>query len=233
MIDDEEEQRYEAARGAFSGLVGRSYSRERAWMALSAALVLAFICSEWRHSSQLASYRVEKSHGFVVVVDRETGERMNVQPVSAAEFRATDGMVRHRLVETIMCIRGLDGSPKLVASCWKKAAPLFAGELAVKKFEEFHRSRFPSTAAILRQQETETIEVEVVDGLKPDEQLPDRWWFRWKEIHRTRAIGSKDRVEMWSGTFDTQRVELSDDPASTGMRIEQWQWAKDLKQGDG
>lgn len=215
------------------GLLGRSYSRERVWMGLALGMVGVCVAVEWRHAGQMATLRAEKSQGFVVVLDGETGERLNVRPVSAAEFRATDAMVRHRLIETLQCVRGLDGSPKVVVGCWKKAAPLFAGELAVKKFDEFHRSRFPNASAILRQQEEETIDVVVVDALKPDAANQDRWWFRWKEIHRSRTMGNRDRTEWWSGTIDTDRVELTTDPNSTGLRILQWEWHKDVKQGDG
>lgn len=233
MVNDDEAQWYEAARAKMPGLLGRSYSRERVWMALALVMVGVCVATEWRHAGQMATLRAEKSQGFVVAIDSETGERLNVHPVSAAEFRATDGMVRYRLKETIECIRGLDASPKVVAGCWKKAASLFAGELAVKKFDEFHRSRFPNTAAILRQQAEETIEVVVVDAMKPDEAMPDRWYFRWKEIHRTRTMGNQNKTEWWSGQFDTQRVELTADPSSTGLKILQWQWQKDVKQGDG
>lgn len=223
--EEDEDERYGRARRVLPGLLGSSRRREQ-FLTVVTACALLFVGFMWlRTNSQLAAAKLEKSQGWVVVLDGK-GEAVQLPVASANDWRLADGMVVERLARTVRCMHGLDPVPQVVRKCWEEVAPLFYGADAVTRFEAFNKERFPKVDDILRQQQVETVSVDVQSWAKPETAAPNRYWMRWKRSRIPRGAGTAT-TEMWSGTFDIELVPITRDNVS-GMRIVRWEWHQDL-----
>lgn len=220
----DDESRYERARN--TALLGSSVPRERFLAALLVAALVYIGATAWQSTKTLAECKQEKQQGWVVVLDKQ-GEQVDVQAVSAAEWRLADGMVVERLARTVRCLRGLDANPKVVVDCWKEASPLFFGTEAVDKFEGFQKARVPNVDAVLQWQTREEVVVSIESYDKPDTSAPNRFWLRWTEKHVPRV--GPVVTETWSGKFDVELTPIEKRSGrGMGMRIVRWDWHCDL-----
>lgn len=225
MSHEEDNERYGRARRMLPGLLGSGQKREK-FLAVVTVCSLLFTGFMWlRTSSDLAAVKLEKSQGWVVVLDGN-GNTVNLPVASANDWRLSDGMVLDRLARTVRCMHGLDSVPKVALECWTDAAKLFYGVDAVTKYEAFHKDRFPRVDDVLRQQQAETIVVDVESWSKPEAAAPNRYWLRWKRTRKPRGSGTST-TEMWSGTFDVELIPVQRTETS-GMRIVRWEWHQDL-----
>lgn len=222
--EEDDNERYGRARRMLPGLLGSSKRREQFLAAVTASSLL-FAGFMWlRTESELAATKVEKSQGWVVVLDGN-GNAVNLPVASANDWRLSDGMVLKRLEEVVRCMHGLDPVPKVVLDCWEREKTLFTGDAALK-FEAFGKERFPKVDDILRAQQSGAITVDVESWAKPEPAAPNRYWLRWKRTYKPRAGGSST-VEAWSGTFDLELIPVQPGDSS-GVRIVRWEWHKDL-----
>lgn len=223
-FEEDDNERYSRARRMLPGLLGSAQKREK-FLAGVTVCSLLFTGFMWlRTNSDLAAAKLEKSQGWVVVLDVK-GNVVDLPVASANDWRLPDPFILNRLEEVIRCMHGLDPVPKVVLECWERERVLFTGDAAAQ-FEAFGKARFPKVDDILRAQQSGSLVVEMDGWSKPESAAPNRFWRRWKRVFKPRA-GGTSTTEVWSGTFDIELIPVRPGDTS-GMRIVRWEWHQDL-----
>lgn len=223
---------YERAKKRLPGLLAASGVRERVWMVLGVVGLIYGGASSWHATDKVAAQKLAAAKCEPWVLNGE-GHRMSAVPLSKLEASKLDYLVTDRLFGVVTCLRGLDSQAKAVSACWRKSIPLFVGDEATKKLDEYRRENFASEKQIRQRLETETVEIEPMAWDKPDSLLANRYWLRWSEQHYSRTGLKQGKPEIWSATFD---VELTAPDERSGeinpVRITAFAWKRDVVTGN-
>ena len=238
MFDETEEQQHQRhmrARAALPGIIGAHQRVSKGAVIGCAVLLAALIASEWRHSVQMAGLRQEKTAGYVVLLDRQTGERIQAPAISAAEYRAASQMVAHHLGEIITCMRGLergatpDASEALVRRCWNEVKPLFDRKDSAAFFSDQFRKQFPN--GISRRLTAEDVVLDDIDAHRPNiKDKPGLYWITWTETHRPRSGSTRPEIQKWTAEFDMEVGEVEAVGVGPGLHVLTAKWQRE---GDG
>ena len=239
MFDETPEQehaRHMRGRAAMPGLIGAHARVSKAAVAIccSMAVGMAAVCIY--AVRVIASVRQEKTAGYVVLLDRQTGERIQAPSVEADEFRASSQMVAHHLGEIVTCMRGLergptpDASEALVRRCWNEVKPLFDRSASAAFFGDQFRKQFPN--GIARRIAAETVDLDDIDAHRPNPQdKPGLYWITWSEKHVAKNGSTRPEVQRWSAEFDMEVGEVEAVGVGPGLHVRTAKWQR--VEGDG
>lgn len=212
------EAAYERGKAILPGMAEASARRERRLWTLVTALALSSTFAWWHGSDKLAECKQERQQGFVVTLDKH-GSRIDLPVADLETFRLADSMIADKLTTAVKCLRGLDASPRHVQVCWNETRQLFLGDDAIKSFLAYAK-KYPTVDAILQAQQQGTIDVDVVDAIRPDpDNAPDRFLLR-STVRMTR--NGKLVEEQWTDVFDVVLTPLDKSDPTSGLRIIRW-----------
>ena len=223
---------YERAKRRLPGLLAASGFRERAWMLAGVAGLIFGGVESHMATNKVAEQKLAAAKCEPWLLNSE-GHRLAIVPLNKAETSQLNGLVASRLFEAVTCLRGLDFQPKAVSECWRKNMPLFVGDEAVRKLDEYRRENFASEKQIRQRQDEETVEITPMAWDNPDKALPNRFWLRWAEQHYTRSGQKEGKPEVCSGTFDTELVTPNERGGDMNpIRVTMFAWKRDVVTGN-